>query len=93
MSWRVYVFLGHWVPPGSARKGEIVAVICVVLLRKRTIMETIYDQRKNISQIEHSRHRSPLNFVVNLFAGLIAYCLQLKKPSLHLHDHTLLAAA
>jgi hypothetical protein len=53
-------------------------------------METIYDQLKNISQIEHSRHRSPLNFVVKLFAGLI---LQLKKPSLHLHDHTLLAAA
>jgi hypothetical protein len=33
-----------WVPPRRARKGEIVAVICVVLLRKRTIMETIYDQ-------------------------------------------------
>jgi hypothetical protein len=56
-------------------------------------METIYDQLKNISPIEHARHRSPLNFVVNLFAGLIVYCLQLKKPSLHLHDHTLLAAA
>ena len=47
--------------------------------RKRTIIETINDQLKNISQIEHSRHRSPLNFVVNLFAGLIAYCWQPKK--------------
>lgn len=56
-------------------------------------MATIYDQLKNISQVEHPRHGSPLNFVVNLFAGLIAYCLQLKKPSQHLHDHTLLAAA
>jgi hypothetical protein len=64
-----------------------------ILLRKRAIMETINDQLKNISQIEHSRHRSPLNFVVNLFAGLIAYCLQPKKPSLHLLDHALLAAA
>ncbi|MDI9548122.1 MAG: IS982 family transposase, partial [Chloroflexota bacterium] len=35
----------------------------------------------------------PLNFVVNLFAGLIAYCLQPKKPSLHLHEQLLLPAA
>jgi len=36
-----------------------------------------------ISQIEHSRHRSPVNFMVNLLAGLIAYCHQPKKPSLN----------
>ncbi len=54
-----------------------------LLLRKRSIIETINDQLKNISQIEHSRHRSFLNFLVNLLAGLIAYSLQPKKPSLH----------
>lgn len=47
-----------------------------LLLRKRAIAETIIDQLKNISQIEHSRHRSPVNFVVNLLCGLIAYCHQ-----------------
>ena len=57
-----------------------------LLLRKRSIIETINDQLKNISQIEHSRHRSFANFFVNLIAGLIAYCLQPKKPSLHIHD-------
>ena len=57
-----------------------------LLLRKRSIIETINDQLKNISQIEHSRHRSFANFCVNLIAGLIAYCLQPKKPSLHIHD-------
>lgn len=55
-----------------------------LLLRKRAIAETIIDQLKNISQIEHSRHRSPVNFLVNLVCGLIAYCHQPKKPSLHL---------
>ncbi len=55
-----------------------------LLLRKRAIIETILDQLKNISQIEHSRHRSPTNFLVNLLCGLIAYCHQPKKPSLHL---------
>lgn len=53
-----------------------------LLLRKRSIIETIIDQLKNISQIEHSRHRSPTNFLVNLICGLIAYCHQPKKPSL-----------
>jgi hypothetical protein len=55
-----------------------------LLLRKRAIIETIYDQLKNICQIEHTRHRSPLNFFVNLICGLISYCHQPKKPSLHM---------
>jgi len=50
-----------------------------LLLRKRAIIETINDQLKNISRIEHSRHRSPANFLINLLSGLIAYCHQ-KKP-------------
>jgi hypothetical protein len=53
-------------------------------LRKRAIVETIIDQLKNISQIEHTRHRSPINFLVNLVCGLLAYCHQPKKPSLQL---------
>lgn len=55
-----------------------------ILHRKRVIVETIIDQLKNISQIEHSRHRSSTNFLVNLVCGLIAYCHQPKKPSLGL---------
>lgn len=63
-----------------------------LLLRKRTIVETIIDQLKNISQIEHSRHRSVMNFLVNLVCGLIAYCHQPKKPSLHLNEKLALSA-
>jgi hypothetical protein len=62
-----------------------------LMLRKRSIIETINDQLKNISQIEHSRHRSFDNFLVNLLSGLIAYCHQPKKPSLNL-DQTLINA-
>jgi hypothetical protein len=53
-----------------------------ILLRKRAIVESVIDQLKNISQIEHSRHRSVGNFLVNLLCGLIAYAHQPKKPSL-----------
>ena len=63
-----------------------------LFLRKRSIVETIIDQLKNISQIEHSRHRSEDNFLVNLICGLIAYCHQPKKPSLPICDPILLAA-
>ena len=60
-----------------------------LLTRKRFIIETIVDQLKNISQIEHTRHRSSTNFLVNLIAGLIAYTWQPKKPSLHLSKNEL----
>ncbi|CAA9397313.1 Mobile element protein [uncultured Leptolyngbya sp.] len=63
-----------------------------LLLRKRSIIETIIDQLKNISQIEHSRHRSAVNCFVNILGGLIAYCHQPKKPSIAL-DHNLLPLA
>ena len=55
-----------------------------LMLRKRAIIETIYDQLKNISQIEHTRHRSGFNFLVNVISALIAYTYQQKKPSLNI---------
>ena len=52
--------------------------------RKRAIIETIHDQLKNIPQIEHSRHRSMANFLVNVIAALIAYTHKEKKPSINI---------
>jgi hypothetical protein len=55
-----------------------------LLLRKRYIIEPINDQLKNQSQIEHLRHRSPLNFIINVLArGLGAYPWQSKKPAIN----------
>jgi hypothetical protein len=73
-------------------KNHLMHLSDKLLIRKRAIIESIIDQLKNISQIEHSRHRSPANFVVHLLAGLIAYSYQEKKPGLHLDAHALLAA-
>jgi hypothetical protein len=53
-----------------------------ILLRKRSIIETINDQLKNICYAEHSRHRSFGNFITNLVASLIAYSFQEKKPAI-----------
>lgn len=53
-----------------------------ILLRKRSLVETVNDSLKNICQVEHTRHRSLHNFMVNIISGLIAYMLLPKKPSL-----------
>jgi len=67
-------------------KNRLMLMTDKLLLRKRAIIESIIDQLKNISQIEHTRHRSPINFFVNVLAGLIAYCHRPKKPSLNIRD-------
>lgn len=66
----------------SNMKNKLVPLEDKLLLKKRFVIETINDQLKNIQNIEHSRHRSPTNFMVNLFAGLISYTHQEKKPSI-----------
>ena len=63
-------------------KNRLMPLFDKLLLRKRAIIESVIDQLKNISQIEHTRHRNPINAFINIVAGLIAYCHQPKKPSL-----------
>jgi len=70
-------------------KNKFINLRDKILLRKRSIIETINDQLKNISQIEHTRHRSPANFFVNLLSGLIAYSHQSKKPSINFSENDL----
>jgi len=65
-------------------KQRLLSMFDKLLLRKRAVMESVIDQLKNISQIEHSRHRSVTNFVVNVLAGLIAYSHREKKPTLNI---------
>lgn len=74
-------------PIRKKMKNHLMPLMDKVLLRKRSIIETINDQLKNISQISHTRHCSVNNFIVNLIAGLIAYALQPKKPSLNLSKY------
>ena len=73
-------------------KNRLLPLFDKLLLRKRAIIESVVDQLKNISQIEHTRHRSSTNCFINIIAGLIAYCHQPKKPSLHLFPSNLLSA-
>ena len=54
-------------------KPKLVEMMDKILLRKRALIESVNDLLKNILQIEHTRHRSVGNFLVNLLAALTAY--------------------
>lgn len=66
----------------SNMKSKLVDFADKLLLRRRFLIETVNDQLKNEMEIEHTRHRSPSNFMTNLISGLVAYGFKTKKPSL-----------
>ena len=53
-----------------------------LMLQARGLIESVNNRLKNGCQIDHHRHRSPTNFLANLFGGLAAYQLNPKKPSI-----------
>lgn len=73
----------------SNMKNRLIPLWDKLLLRKRAVVETVIDQLKNISQIEHSRHRSIVNYFTEIVAGLIAYTYRDKLPSLNLRNDEL----
>lgn len=70
----------------NAKNPGMLRLCDKVLLRKRALIESVNDFLKNTCQIEHSRHRSCCNFVVNLVAGLAAYSFLPKKPSIFVQN-------
>lgn len=73
-------------------KKQIIDEFDRLLLRKRSIIETINDQLKNICDLEHSRHRSLTNYMTSIIASLVAYSHQEKKPALDLRNSNLLSS-
>ena len=80
----------HWVP--TIRKkmhNQLMPLVDQLLLRQRAIIATIHDPIKNIPPIEHPRHRSGINAMVNVLAAWVAYTHQPCKPSLNLSQNEL----
>ncbi len=68
-------------------KNKLLPIVDKILLRKRALIKTVGEQLKHVCQIEHTRHRSPINGYVNILASLVAYTWQEHKPSLHLSQN------
>ena len=67
-------------------KPEPMATVDARLLKKRVLIESVIKELKTQTQLEHTRHRSLVNFQVNAVAALIAYMLLEPKPSLNLPE-------
>jgi len=78
------------------RKGmrnKLMPLFDKVLLRKRGVIESVNNKLKNGCHIEHHRHRSLWNFLVNLLSGLVAYSLDPSKPTLESDDFDIIMIA
>ncbi len=62
-------------------KEKLLDPIKKLWLNKRGVIESVIGQLKEIVQIQHTRHRSPDNFFINVFAGILAYIFKPKKPT------------
>ncbi|MDE6005558.1 MAG: transposase [Oscillospiraceae bacterium] len=63
-------------------KNKLIDLQDRLMLRKHAVIKSVNDFLKNICDIEHSRHRSVTNFLVNLISALVAYSFLPKKPSI-----------
>lgn len=67
----------------SNMKQRLMPLYDKIMLRKRSVIESVNDMLKNVAQIVHTRHRSVHNFLMNLLAALGAYCFFAEKPSVN----------
>ena len=65
-------------------KNKLMLMEQKLLLQKRGVIESVNDILKSVCDIEHTRHRSPINALVNLYAGLCCYTFLDRLPSVFL---------
>lgn len=70
-------------------KPRIMSLFDKLVLKKRPMIESINNQLKNSFQIEHTRHRSPINAFSHIISALIAYCFNPNKPAANIDYHKL----
>ena len=71
----------------SNMKNKLMPLYDRLLLRKRSVIETINDELKNVAQLVHSRHRSIFNFAMNVLSAIAAYSFFEKKPAVNIRDN------
>lgn len=63
-------------------KNKLIPIYDKIMLRKRSLVETVFDFMKNKFNLEHTRHRSPWNFLVHILATVLAYQFKENKPKI-----------
>jgi len=62
-----------------------------IMLRKRSLIESVFNVLKNNMCLEHTRHRSPVNFLVHILACVTGYAVQKSNLNYLSNNHMLLS--
>ena len=68
----------------SNMKNKLMELTDRLWLLKRAVIESVNDILMTVCDIDHTRHRSPVNALCHLLGGIIAYNFLDNKPSVHL---------
>ena len=68
----------------SKMKNKLIPIKEKILLRKRSVIETVNGVIKETMQISHTRHRSTINGFIHIISTLVGYSLRTKKPKIKL---------
>lgn len=69
----------------SNMKNKLMDIKEKLNLKKRGVIESVNDILMTVFDIEHTRHRSPINAFTHMLAALVAYSFYDKKPSVFIH--------
>jgi hypothetical protein len=74
-------------------KNKLIKLSDYLKLRKRALIESVNDILTSVFDLEHTRHRSPVNALAHMLSALIAYCFYEDKPAVFIeHNLPLLIA-
>jgi hypothetical protein len=74
-------------------KNKLIKLSDYMKLRKRALIESVNDILTSVFDLEHTRHRSPVNALAHMLSALIAYCFYEDKPAVFIeHSYPLLIA-
>jgi hypothetical protein len=65
-------------------KNNLLSFADKILLKKRVLIESVFNQLKNSFHLEHTRHRNPINGIINLLSAVAAYIHYPNKPAISL---------
>jgi hypothetical protein len=61
-------------------KNKLLELDDKLRLKKRALIESVNDILMSVHDVDHTRHRSPLNALVHTMSGLVAYHVYDTKP-------------
>ena len=74
-------------------KNKLLPLEDKLKLRKKAVIESVNDILTSVFDLEHTRHRSPVNAMAHMLAAQTAYCFYDNKPAVFLPQNTQMISA